>query len=157
MSSHHQAEQPLLQAATMQAVALITNGNGGARQASQTNGLNGNGEVAAFYDQQTGQIVQALPITGESAVELQRQRVETIGAAAPIGPQPQPGDWVITQRNGLPPRQTAIANAPDFLRRYYPANETAWQLRNATGQVPGGAGAGAVSGAVAPVTDITTT
>jgi hypothetical protein len=145
MSSHHPVQPQQLQreAGTQ---ALTASPNGGV-----------DGLAARFHDQQTGQVVEATPVTAESAGVYAAQQRRTRGAAALTGPTPTPGDWVITQGNGAAPRQADVVIGPDFLRRFFPADARAQSLLTALGVTAGGAGAGAPAVSARRTTDVLTT
>jgi hypothetical protein len=131
MSSHHpaQAEQLNLEAPAR------------ARSLATPNGAQ-NGLSARFYDQQTGQTVEASPVTAVHLADYQAMRTRRAGATRLAGPAPTIGDWVITQGNGATPLQADLVIGPDFLRRFYPADARARELLRRLDQTPGGAGAG---------------
>jgi len=136
MSSHHQEAPQLLQAAP----EASPFGAGDAHDGP--NGANG---VARFYDQQTGQIVTAAPVTEESVAGWTERQTQRVGATTLTGPEPRAGDWVITQANGDTALHAQVVVGADFLRRYAPADDDARRLLRALGQLTGRAGAGAYS------------
>jgi hypothetical protein len=148
MSSHHPVQPQQLQLGGSEAgpQVLTASPNGAA-----------DGLAARFHDQQTGQVVEATPVTVQSAGVYAAQQRRTRGAVALAGPAPTAGDWVITQGNGAAPRQADVVIGPDFLRRFFPADERARALLKSLGVTAGGAGAGAPGVATARVTDVLTT
>lgn len=138
MSSHHQEAPQLLRQAPEPGLFAAT--------AASPDGPEGTNGTAAFYDQQTAQIVQAAPVTAQSLAGWQERQTMRVGATALQGPEPQPGDWVITQANGDTALHAEVVVGADFLRRYAPADDDARRLVRALGQHTGHAGAGAPNG-----------
>lgn len=150
MSSHHPTPPPPLQLQADARAALTGATNG----AAGTDGIDD--LFAHFHDQQTGQIVEATPLTAERAGAYAPRRRRTVGAAALTGPAPAAGDWVVIQGDRAAPLQAAVVVGPDFLRRFYPADAHAQALLKYLGVMAGGAGAGAPAVAARRVTDVLT-
>ena len=134
MSSHHSPQQ--LRAELAEAPqALVT-----ARETPE--GPDIDGLAAAFYDQQTGQVVQATPVTADNAAGYRTLQTRRAGAFRLAGATPTAGDWVITQGNGATALQADVVVGADFLRRYAPADDRAVRLLAWLNQTTGGTGAG---------------
>jgi hypothetical protein len=130
MSSHHPAVPQLRHAEARTGEAVGPNG---------ATGPGINGLTASFHDQQTGQRVDATPVTPETAPAYAALRARTAGAGLLSGPPARPGDWVVAQ--GAGPQAQVVIGA-DFLRRFAPADERAQRLLRWLDQTAGGAGAG---------------
>ena len=142
MSSHHAVEPQQYQ---LEAPAQV-----GTRAAAATpalaNGVdpaNGqNGHRASFYDQQTGQVVTASPVTEENLGDYQALQRQAAGASVLAGPPATVGDWVVTHPNGAAPLVAEVVLRADFLLRYAPADDHARAVLRWLAQTAGAAGAG---------------
>lgn len=143
MSSHHEAEPEQVQLEAPAQVSARIATPAGPPTPNGVDPANGqNGHRASFYDQQTGQVVTASPITEENLGDYQALQRQAAGASVLAGPPATVGDWVVTHPNGLAPLVAEVVLRPDFLLRYAPADDHARAVLRWLGQTAGGAGAG---------------